>query len=223
MNALGFNAHCADPRDLIQDLIGRMLRHVDQLLALDDEAFVKALYSSCFGRQPDADELSHHVGELRAGCGKTSLIADFAKFHASAKWRATLPGLKELLAAQGKSLTRGLGRASGSNRQLERQLNRLENGLGLTCHHLAQLERETRQRLTAIENRLNERLGKIPGMHAQSQKDADTAFGDSSDEADAMPVVTFSSAELSALPPVAGQILREITQALANVDDEAHL
>ncbi len=200
-----------------------MLRHVDQLLALDDEAFVDAIFSSCFGRQPHLEELSHYVGELRAGCGKMSVIAEFAKFHGSATWRATLPGLEELLASQAKAPRKGLGSESGGNRQLERQLNRLENNLGRTCQQFAQLERDTKQRLTAIENMLNQRLGTSRGMPAQVQKNPDMSIDDSCDVAEAKPVVTFTSTELSALSPVAGQILREITQALAKVDGEANL
>ena len=68
--------------------------------------------------------------------------------------------------------------------------------------------------------------GSITEMHAQSRTVVDTTASDASDasdESDAMPIATFSPAELAALPPVVGQILREITQALASLDDEMHL
>ncbi len=46
----------------------------NDLLALHDEAFVRAAYRTLLGREADNDGLGHYHARLRAGCGKAKII-----------------------------------------------------------------------------------------------------------------------------------------------------
>ena len=128
------------------------IRHVNQLLALNDVPLVEALYGSLLQRKADPDELKFYVGQLRAGYGKAELIADFAASLEVSDGNAAISGLQQHVARQRK-LGKSIWRLLGGGRQYQRQLNRLENSLGQVLHEIAGLKRETRQRLEAVEGR----------------------------------------------------------------------
>jgi hypothetical protein len=130
------------------------IRNVEQLLTLCDVPLVEALYARLLQRKADPEELEFYVGQLRGGYGRNELIIDFAALPEVVAKGLALPGLPQYIARQ-RRLRRSLWRLLGRRRQLESQLNRLENSLGRVVQELAAMQQQTQQRLTAIESLLN--------------------------------------------------------------------
>jgi Domain of unknown function (DUF4214) len=129
------------------------IRHINQLLALNDLQLVEALYASLLHRQAAPDELEFYIGQLRGGYGKAEMIADFGALPEADGGAATIAGLQEHVAKQ-STLRNSLWRPAERDRKRERQLNRVENSLGQVVHELAALKLEARLRLEAVEKRL---------------------------------------------------------------------
>lgn len=63
---------------------------VATLLALEGEAFVRALYESVFGREADPDGLAHHMKLLASGTSKITLIKSLHASHEGKVYGSTL-------------------------------------------------------------------------------------------------------------------------------------
>jgi len=89
---------------------------VSDLLALDDVAFIRALYSQILGRDADADGEAHYLKEIQAGRAKLDLVyAFFAEIEAIARGvkLVDVPGEVVLPASSGpKAEPSGRGRSA---------------------------------------------------------------------------------------------------------------
>jgi hypothetical protein len=132
----------------------KTIRHVNQLLALNDLLLVEALFASLLQRKADPEELEFYVGQLRAGYGKAEMLGDFVAMPEAIAGCATIAGLQEYAMMQAKRRN-SLWRSARPARPRERQLNRLENSVGQLLQEIAGLKREARQRLEAMERGLS--------------------------------------------------------------------
>ena len=170
------------------------IRHIDQLLALDDEAFVEALFVTILKRPPDSAEMKFYVNQLRAGYGKAETLADIAKFPEGTAGLRDLPGSQGFVGS--RRWSRGLPWGLLSRgRRMERQLNRLENGIGQLLQQLNRLESETTRQLSELK---------------QSPQVAPESHG----EPTADPVGESARADASDLSKPARQILQKIYDEL---------
>jgi hypothetical protein len=128
-----------------------VIRHVNQLIALNDVALVDSLYRTLLKRKPDPVGMEFYLGQLRAGYSKASMIVDIAASPEAKATGLALPGLKKFIAAQ-KWRDRSLWRLITRNR--ERQMNRLENNQGRILAAVNALEQEMHRRLEPIEDKL---------------------------------------------------------------------
>ena len=58
-----------------------MITHANQLLELDDQTFIEAVFECCCRRTPDSEESSFYLGELRSGRGKVAIIAELVQLQ----------------------------------------------------------------------------------------------------------------------------------------------
>lgn len=142
------------------------IRHINQLLALNDLPLVEALYASLLQRQAAPDELEFYVGQLRGGYGKDEMIADFGALPEARVSASTIAGLQEHVAKQSK-LRNSLWRSAKRGRKYERQLNRVENSLGQVMQEVAGLKLEARRRLEAVEKGLSLFPGNEPEVSGE--------------------------------------------------------
>jgi hypothetical protein len=127
------------------------IKHVNQLMALNDAPLVEALFATLLDRKADPDEIDFYVGQLRAGYGKAAMVADFGALPEARAAVAAVSGLHEHMKDQRKE-RRSLWRRAGRDRASQRQLNRLENSVGQLMLELAVLKRELRQRLSSADD-----------------------------------------------------------------------
>lgn len=74
------------------------IKHVNQLLALRDAAFVRAAYICLLGREPDPDGLSHFLDRVATYHDKVAVVIDLANSDEGRARGVRLAGLPELLA-----------------------------------------------------------------------------------------------------------------------------
>jgi hypothetical protein len=75
-----------------------VVRHVDDLLALERDHFVRAVYRALLGREADPTGLRDYVARLDGGDAKQRIIADICADPEGQAYGARLPGLDLLLA-----------------------------------------------------------------------------------------------------------------------------
>jgi hypothetical protein len=75
-----------------------VVRHVDDLLALEREHFVRAVYRELLGREADPTGLRDYVTRLNGGDSKQRIIADICADPEGQAYGARLPGLDLLIA-----------------------------------------------------------------------------------------------------------------------------
>jgi Domain of unknown function (DUF4214) len=200
-----------------------MVSSANQLFALDDQAFVEALFDSICERVPDAEELSFYLGELRSGRGKAAIIAELAQLQARRDPGFLLPGLEEILATHKKSARWGFGGEFRGRRRVQRQLNRLENTVGRILQQLSLMEIDTQRRLAKIEGMLTEGLNDLTSKEPLSGESARAPTADSDAIAEVRAREALTPSELAALSPVARQILNEISLGLAKTSDSVNI
>jgi hypothetical protein len=197
------------------------LRHIDELLALDDVAFVEALYVSVLKRQPAGEEAKFHLNQLRGGYGKADLIVDVAKNRGASRSADDLPGLWGFIGAWKRMRFLPWGLRS-RRRGIERQLNRLENGIGQLLQQMTRIENDTKHRLTLIEERLQsatENGGTTGANPARPQESSEQ----SPSAADA-PLAAESIAEdISGLSRAARQIFQKISDEWESAREQTSL
>jgi hypothetical protein len=210
-----------DNSDQIAELDG-MVSNANQLFALDDRAFVEAMFDSCCKRSPDTEELSFYLGELRSGRGKLAIVADLARFQACRDSIVSLPGLEGIVVAHKKSERWGFKGYFFGRRRVQRQLNRVENAIGRVLEQLSLANTDTQRRLENIEGMLAG-LKDLTSMEPMSGHNADvpTANADAQEEVRAR--VTLTRSELASLSPVARQVLSEISLGLDRTSDSVSL
>jgi Domain of unknown function (DUF4214) len=108
---------------------------IDELLALDDVAFVDCAYKTLLGRPPDALGVVHYLQLIRSGAAKMRIVSGLCLSEEGRKRKSRLRGLKRAI------LRYGLARS------------RL---VGWLYRPIAQVEGETpvERRLRAVENTL---------------------------------------------------------------------
>ena len=179
-----------------------VIRHVSQLIALNDVALVDALYRTLLKRLADPDGMEFYVGQLRSGLSKGVVIADFAASPEATAAGLALPGLKKYVDAQ-KWRARSPLRLIGYGRERETQMHRVENSLGRIISDVDNLTRETHRRLDAIEDRLQLK----PENETSSPAESTMA---TPGEARAV--------DLSGVPLMARRIFRELSAAIEAAD-----
>jgi hypothetical protein len=190
-----------------------VVRHVNQLIALNDVALVEALYETLLKRKADPDGLEFYVGQLRSGYEKGLMIAEFASSE-EARPSLDLPGLRQYIDAQrrrGPSLWRRLTR----DRQREVQMNRLENTIGQLLQELSAVRQELRNRCDALEDLLKP----VDDVQRGAPAARDVAL-----PPPAIPTAAAVAAggkddvDLSGVPMLAWRIYRELSAAVEAVD-----
>jgi uncharacterized protein DUF4214 len=179
-----------------------VIRHVSQLIALNDVALVDALYRTLLKRTPDPDGMEFYVGQLRSGLSKGIVIADFAASPEATAAGLALPGLHKFIAAQ-KWRARSPLRIMGYGREREMQMHRLENGLGRLLSEVDGLKRETQRRFEAIEDRLQFTNEGGPPLPVESPM--------------ALPGEA-RAVDLAGVPLMARRIFRELSAAIEAAD-----
>ena len=174
------------------------VRHVNQLLALNDVALVESLYITLLNRKPDPEGLEFYVGQLRAGYDKALMIAEFA-LSPEAESGLALAGLRQYVDAQTRR-EKSWWRRISRNRHRESQMNRLENSLGQTLQELGSLKQELRVRFDSIEDKF------------------DRPSGTSADSAESHPAQNPDEAGLAGVPTLAWRIFSELTAAVEAID-----
>jgi chromosome segregation ATPase len=104
-------------------------KNIDQLLELNDAAFIEGAYQALLGRAADPEGMRYYLGRLRAGYDKTSIITQIAM---SAEMRPTeqkSPVLQEMISST-KTTRHWLKGIFSRNDRVERQVHRIENELG---------------------------------------------------------------------------------------------
>jgi hypothetical protein len=175
-----------------------VIRHVSQLIALNDNALVDALYRTLLKRAPDPDGMEFYVSQLRSGLSKGIVIADFAASPEASAAGLELPGLQKFIAAQ-KWRARSPLRMIGYGREREMQMHRLENGLGRLLSDVNDLKRQTQRRFEAIEYRLQLTNEEGPPLPVESTM--------------ALPGEA-RAVDLSGVPLIARRIFRELSAAV---------
>lgn len=187
----------------------KVIRHVNQLIALNDVALVDCLYRTLLKRKPDPDGMEFYLGQLRAGYGKGSMIVDIAASPEAKATGLALPGLRKFIAAQ-KWRDRSLWRLITRNRA--RQMNRVENNLGRILTAVDVLEQEMHQRLGPIEDKLQ----LTTDEEADRYDNEDTALAPTREARAALGEP--DEIDLSGVPLVARRIFRELSAAIEAVD-----
>jgi hypothetical protein len=189
-----------------------VIRHVNQLIALNDVALVESLYRTLLKRAPDPDGMEFYVGQLRAGYSKGSMLVAIAASPETKAAGLELPGLRKFIGAQ-RRRDRSLWRLISGKRQREMQMNRLENTLGRILNDVAGLEQEVRRRLEAIEEKLQLTTdGKV------DEHDAEIPPGPLRTGPTMPPLGEPGEMDLSGVPLVARRIFRELSAAIEAVD-----
>jgi Domain of unknown function (DUF4214) len=67
--------------------------HINELLGLHGEAFIRASYLAILGREPDAEGLQHHRHLLLSGVDKGVLLARIAMSNEGRGYAATIHGI----------------------------------------------------------------------------------------------------------------------------------
>ena len=112
--------------------------NVDQLLTLDDAAFVTGAYRSILKREPDPNGFAGYVAQLRAGVAKERIVVAIATSEEGRASEATLPGIDALC----------LGFPERPRSGVSRLVHRLR---GTAAEHLAGQVRAVDNRLSRIE------------------------------------------------------------------------
>ncbi|MEQ1556819.1 MAG: glycoside hydrolase family 99-like domain-containing protein, partial [Gallionella sp.] len=133
---------------------------LDELLALQDEAFVNAAYRALLKRNPDAEGFNYYLNRLRKGVRKLRILDQLRNSPEGQKAGVHLAGVDEALKniwwQKLSYIGQKLGRQSGES---ARQLRKLESQISEKDKRFDQLEKflvETPQRLgtmTAVSNR----------------------------------------------------------------------
>jgi FkbM family methyltransferase len=72
----------------------RVMAHVNELLALDGDAFVSAAYHTLLRRAPDPEGLRNYVRELNSGVSKLTVVAKLRNSDEGQRQRAPLSGYR---------------------------------------------------------------------------------------------------------------------------------
>jgi hypothetical protein len=72
------------------------ITHLDELLQLDDEQFVRAVYRTLFGRPVDPGGLVNYLRRLREGTSKLDIVVELRASEEGRARNAHLPGLETL-------------------------------------------------------------------------------------------------------------------------------
>jgi FkbM family methyltransferase len=72
----------------------RVMTHVNDLLALDGDAFVSAAYYTLLGRPPDPEGLRNYVQELNSGVSKLSVVSKLRNSNEGQRHRVPLSGYR---------------------------------------------------------------------------------------------------------------------------------
>ena len=88
--------------------------HIQDLLALHDEAFVASAYMTLLKRPADPIGLASHVALLREGVDKAVLIVELARSKEGLEAAVDLPGLIEFVAALASAQMVGPAGIAGS-------------------------------------------------------------------------------------------------------------
>ncbi|NUY35335.1 FkbM family methyltransferase [Paraburkholderia sp. JPY303] len=170
----------------------KTIKHIDQLLDIDDTEFVNATYRALLNRPADATGLAYYLGRLRAGYGKAKVIVQIASSKEARVIRADIPGLDALIAAEkraGHWLKGWFQRQSA----MSKQVHRIE-------YLLSQLERRTEARLSSIERNVEAVVDHLKHLESFGQALAPTGY------ASPQPAVSHSRANIvdGLTLPVAG-------------------
>jgi hypothetical protein len=189
-----------------------VVRHVDQLIALNDVALVESLYRTLLELPPDPEGMEFYVGQLRAGYDKVLLIAEFAAMPQAQAAGLALPGLQKFIVRQ-KKREQSLWRRISGNRQHESQLNRLENNIGQVLHELENLKHEMQRRLGAIDDSVHSTPADGGDRDGEMQDGRHLA-----PDATMQPEAAAGELELDGLPPAARKIFSELSAAIEAID-----
>jgi hypothetical protein len=189
-----------------------VMRHVDQLIALNDAALVEALYRTLLELPPDPEGMEFYVGQLRAGHDKGSLIVEFAAMPQAQAAGLALPGLQQYIVALRKR-EQSVWRRIRGNRPRERQLNRLENNIGQVLRELEDLKHEMRRRIGAMDDGVRstsaDGVDRVGDTHGGRHLPQDSTM---------QPETGVGELDLGGLPPAARKIFSELSAAIEAID-----
>ena len=128
------------------------INHAQDLLKLTGERFVRALYATLLGREPDPDGLAFYLSRLRRGYGRHHVLADIANSAEARSKAIDLPGLKEVL------------RDCSANKSWWQRLPAMLNQHEMSLNRIEELIDTVREDALHAEQRLSSRLDKLESM-----------------------------------------------------------
>jgi Domain of unknown function (DUF4214) len=103
--------------------------NINQLLELNDAAFIEGAYQALLSRAADPEGMRYYLERLRAGYDKPGIIAQIAMSAEMQPVEKKSPTLTEIIAAN-KNARHWLKGLFSRNNRVERQVHRVENELG---------------------------------------------------------------------------------------------
>lgn len=140
-NSTEFPGSVTSSAGVAQEALGRQaseainnanIKHLDELLGLDDAEFIEALYLTLLKREPDEPGRIHTLAALRGGVDKLTLVINTAQSIEGRRYKAVLRGLNEAVLWHQRERRWPLGpfyRLLHVFKRMYRQINRLESRL----------------------------------------------------------------------------------------------
>jgi Domain of unknown function (DUF4214) len=149
--------------------------NINQLLELNDAAFIEGAYQALLGRAADPEGKRYYLERLRAGYEKSGIIAQIAMSAEMRPMKKVSPVLDEIISVN-KNARHWLKGIFSRNNRVERQVHRIENELGRKLDQLltqkalssAQLER-IQTNLTRQKADIDAQLSTARHLHAEHQ------------------------------------------------------
>jgi len=114
----------------------------EQLVSLDDQEFVGALYRIVLRREPDGEGMKHQLLALRAGTDKRVVAVATALSPEGRQFTPSLPGFAEAIVWHGRERSMPFGpiyRLWNAARRVYRLINRLDSRLANVERSIATL------------------------------------------------------------------------------------
>jgi chromosome segregation ATPase len=127
--------------------------NINQLLELNDAAFIEGAYQALLGRAADLEGMRYYLERLRAGYDKSGIIAQIAMSTEMQPVEKKSPVLTEIIAAN-KNARHWLKGLFSRNNRVERQVHRIENELGRKLDQLLTQQALALAHVERIQNSL---------------------------------------------------------------------
>ncbi len=138
---------------------------VDELLSYHDEQFVRCVYMTLLGREPDSEGMSYYLGRLRRGYGQASVLYQVSESSEARVYNAHVSGLGLLLV---KYRNAESGLLSFFTKSRERKLNILDNQIGRLTQEFRGMHLDICNKLDAFSLQMRSQTSAISALTEMS-------------------------------------------------------